>query len=274
MTIRAFLRVASVAAVGIGLVAASSSMAAFGTAPLAAADYTKYHTYDEMTAALRDLAKTHGNLAKLVEVAKTREGRTIWAIEIANPAGTPIAERPAMLIAANFEGDQLIGSELALYVAEQLLTGYAGNATIKSRLESHAFYIVPRVNADGAEAMFGAIKSARKMNSAKNDADNDGRLDEDGPEDLNKDGFITVMRVKDPKGVYMVHPDDARLLRRVRHHRRSPVHRQNLAEPGSGRSSVRLRCSRWQRQPGRRSKPPPVRQPRSAVRSGCRSHRR
>ena len=48
--------------------------------------------------------------------------------------------------------------------------------------------------------MFGAIKSARKMNSAKNDDDNDGRLDEDGPEDLNKDGFITVMRVKDPNG--------------------------------------------------------------------------
>jgi hypothetical protein len=53
------------------------------------------------------------------------------------------------------------------------------------------------------------------MNSAKNDADNDGRLDEDGPEDLNKDGFISVMRVKDPNGPYMVHPDEPRLLRRA-----------------------------------------------------------
>jgi len=213
LNIRALLRAAGVAAVGFAAVAGSSSTAAFTT--LAAADYTKYHTYDEMTAALRDLAKTHAKIAKLVEVAKTREGRTIWAIEIANPAGTPVAERPALLIAANFEGDQLIGSELALYVAEQLLTGYAGNETIKARLDSHVFYIVPRVNADGAEAMFGAIKSARKMNSAKVDADNDGRLDEDGPEDLNKDGFITVMRVKDPNGPYMVHPDDPRLLRRA-----------------------------------------------------------
>jgi hypothetical protein len=53
------------------------------------------------------------------------------------------------------------------------------------------------------------------MNSAKNDADNDGRLDEDGPEDLNKDGFISVMRVKDPRGAYMIHPEDARLMRRA-----------------------------------------------------------
>ncbi len=209
MNIRGFVRAACVTAAGLGTVAAATIK------PISAADYARYHTYDEMSAALRDLAKTHANLAKLVEVAKTHEGRTIWAIEIANPGGTPVAERPALMIAANFEGDQLIGSELALYVAEQLLAGYAADPAIKQRLDSHVFYIVPRVNADGAEAMFGPIKAARKMNSAKNDADNDGRLDEDGPDDLNKDGFISVMRVKDPKGAYMLHPDDPRLLRRA-----------------------------------------------------------
>ena len=35
-------------------------------------------------------------------------------------------------------------------------------------------------------------------------------MDEDGPEDLNKDGVITVMRVKDPAGDYMIDPDDPR----------------------------------------------------------------
>ena len=209
MTLRALLRAACVAAAGGVFVAAG------GSAAPGAADYTRYHTYDEMTAALRDLAKTHAKLAKLVEVARTHEGRSVWAIEIANPSGAPVAERPALLIAANFEGDQLIGGELALYVAEQLLTGYATNPTITQRLDAHAFYIVPRVNADGAEAMFGAVKAARKTNSAKHDADNDGRLDEDGPEDLNQDGFISVMRVKDPNGPYMIHPDDPRLLRRA-----------------------------------------------------------
>ncbi|HEY0875319.1 MAG TPA: M14 family zinc carboxypeptidase, partial [Vicinamibacterales bacterium] len=141
MTIGQFLRAACVAAVGGAYVAAG------GGAPLSAADYTRYHTYEELTTALRDLAKSHANLAKLVEIAKTREGRTVWAIEIANPAGTPLAERPALLIAGNLEGDQVIGSELALYIAENLLTGYASNPTIRQRLDSHVFYIVPRVNA-------------------------------------------------------------------------------------------------------------------------------
>ena len=211
MPIRRLLRgsIASLVAAGLALGAGG------GYAPVAAADYTRYHTYDELTAALRELTKTHANLARLVEVAKTREGRTVWAIEIGNPAGTPFAERPALLIAATLEGDQVIGSELALFVAEALLTGYASTPAIKQRLDAHVFYILPRVNPDAAELMFASLKTGRKTNTSKYDNDNDGRVDEDGPDDLNKDGVISMMRVKDPLGPYMIHPDDSRLMRRA-----------------------------------------------------------
>jgi len=40
-------------------------------------------------------------------------------------------------------------------------------------------------------------------------------VDEDGPQDLNKDGFITVMRVKDPAGTYMIDPDEPRLMKKA-----------------------------------------------------------
>ena len=211
MTIRGLLRAGAASLVAAGIALGTGS----GYARVAAADYTRYHTYDELTAALRELAKTHPNLAKLVEVAKTREGRTVWAIEIGNPSGTPLAERPALLIAANLEGDQVIGSELALFVAEALLTGYAGTPAIKARLDANVFYILPRVNPDAAELMFAALKTGRKTNASKFDNDNDGRVDEDGPEDLNKDGVISMMRVKDPLGPYMINPDDPRLMRRA-----------------------------------------------------------
>jgi hypothetical protein len=210
------VKITGVLRVGIATVIATGL--AFGTSGVArvgAADYTRYHTYDELTTALRELAKTHASLARLVEVAKTREGRVVWAIEIGNPAGTPLAERPALLVAANFEGDQVLGSELALFVAEALLTGYATNPTIKQRLDAHVFYILPRVSPDAAELMFAPLKTGRKTNASKIDTDNDGRTDEDGPEDLNKDGVISMMRVRDPMGPYMIHPDDPRLLRRA-----------------------------------------------------------
>ena len=209
MIIRACLRTACVAAAGLVFAAAT------GDTRLTAANYTKYHTSEELNTELRALAKTHANLAKIVEIAKSPGGRPVLAIEIASSTGTPAAERPALLIAANLEGDQLIGSEIALYIAEALVTGYATNPTIKQRLDNHAFYIVPRMNPDGAEGMFAPMKAFLKTNGSKFDNDNDGRLDEDGPEDLNKDGVISMMRVKDPKGPYMIHPDDARLVRRA-----------------------------------------------------------
>ncbi len=178
-------------------------------------EFTKYHNYEELTAALQSLAKDHPNLARLAEIGKSREGRSIWALEIANPAGVPVESRPGLLIAANFEADQLIGSALALYTANHLLTSYASNPEVKRRLDSHVFYIIPRMNPDGAQGMFAAVKTGRKTNATPFDDDNDGRMDEDGPEDLNNDGFITMMRVKDPRGEYMIHPDDARLMRRA-----------------------------------------------------------
>ena len=109
----------------------------------------------------------------------------------------------------------MIGSELALYLADFLVRGYASDAAVKQRLDTSVVYIVPRVNADGAELMFAPVKTGRRTNATPFDADNDGRMDEDGPEDLNKDGVITLMRVKDPKGPFMVSPDDPRLMKRA-----------------------------------------------------------
>ncbi len=187
-----------------------------GAAPVAQSpDTARYRTYDEMTSALRALAQANANLVKLVDLGKSHEGRSVWAVELANRSGAAVDGRPALLVAANLEGDQLIGSELALHLARHLARAYASDPQVKTLLDEHAVYILPRVNPDGAEQMFGKVKSFRRTNARKFDEDNDGRVDEDGPEDLNGDGFISVMRVKDPKGLYMAHPDDARLLRRA-----------------------------------------------------------
>lgn len=201
----------------LGRVPAGAVVASlFVLTPLSAAtDFTKYHTYDELSAALKTTVSAHADLATLTAIGKTREGRSLWAVEIANPAGTPPNDRPGLLIAANFEGDHLIGSELALYIVENLLSGYASDERIRQRLDRHVIYVVPRVNPDGAEKMFAPIKTGSRLNTTPFDWDNDARLDEDPPEDLNKDGFITLMRVKDPKGPYMVSPDDARLMKRA-----------------------------------------------------------
>jgi Zinc carboxypeptidase len=186
----------------------------FAMAPQAA-DSAKYHSYQELTAALNTAVAAHKDIARIVSIGRSREGRDLWAVEIANPAGTPVEQRPALLVAANFEGDHVIGSELALSTIEYLLAGYATDPAIKQRIDTQAFYVLPRVNPDSAEAMFAAVKAWRRTNAVAFDDDNDGRTDEDGPEDLNRDGVITAMRVKDPKGPYMIDSADPRLMKKA-----------------------------------------------------------
>ena len=186
------------------------------TAGLAAAQETpRYHTYAELTVALHTLVGANKTTARLESIGKTRGGRNIWALEIANPAGVPPAKRPALLVAANFEGDHLVGSEIALSVVEFLLKNYSSDAEVKERLDNSTIYVIPRVNPDGAEGYFAPVKTGRRTNMAPRDDDNDGRVDEDGPEDLNGDGFITVMRVKAAGGEYMIDPEEPRLMKKA-----------------------------------------------------------
>ena len=69
-----------------------------------AQDFSKYDTYAEMTAIVQNLANANKTLVKLESIGKTLEKRDIWALQIANSAGVPLAERPGLLIAANRGG--------------------------------------------------------------------------------------------------------------------------------------------------------------------------
>jgi len=180
----------------------------------AAQDFSKYLNNAEMTAWLKSFASAHKALVKLESIGKTLENRDLWMLAIANPAGVPAEERPALLLAANFEGDQLFGGALAMFTADYLVKN-ASRTEVKKCLDEGVVYILPRANPDGAEARWAPVLWDRRTNATPVDDDNDGRVDEDGPDDLNKDGLITFMRVADPSGAFIVDPEDKRAMRRA-----------------------------------------------------------
>lgn len=172
-----------------------------------------YLDHDGLTRELRTLVN-NSSLATMESLGSTREGREVWMVQVGNAEGVPFNERPGILVVGNLEGDHLVGSHLALEAIRYLLEN-ARDAAVQKALTNHVFFFFPRLNPDGAEAMFAEVKWNRTTNALPWDADNDGRTDEDGPEDLNGDGFITVMRVADPAGAYMIDPSDARLMKRA-----------------------------------------------------------
>ena len=167
-----------------------------------------YLNHEELTNELRSIteASEFGNLRPL---ATSEEGREVWLVALQDPDGSPEEERPGVLIVGNLEGDHVLGSQLVLEIGRFLLSGEDDQATA---LAEYVFYLIPRLNPDGAEAMFGDVLADRSVNARPIDDDNDGRTDEDPAEDLNGDGLITVMRVPDALGLYVLDEVDPRLM--------------------------------------------------------------
>lgn len=139
-------------------------------------DFSSYHNYDEMTKELKRLVSANKGIAKIESIGKTIEKRDLWMVTIANPDGAPVNERPAMFIGANFEGDHLIGSQISLSVINYLLKNYNSDEAVKKSIDQHVYYIIPRLNPDGAEKMFSSLQTGRKTNMSPYDGDNDGRF--------------------------------------------------------------------------------------------------
>jgi hypothetical protein len=180
--------------------------------PLKAAD--GYHNYQELTQAIKNLVAKNVQVAKLQSMGKTLQGRDLWVIQISGTKGGAPESKQALLVVGNLEGDHLIGSEVTLGITEYLINGYGRDEQVTEMLDKRTFYIVPRLNPDGAEAFFAAIKEERAANFKPRDDDYDWKVDEDGPDDLNGDGLITQMRVKDREGDWIVDDNDPRLMKR------------------------------------------------------------
>ncbi|HSR42682.1 MAG TPA: M14 family metallopeptidase, partial [Longimicrobiales bacterium] len=190
-----------------GVVAALAGIAPIGAAGVQA-QATSYLDFDGLTDEIQAIADGSG-MASVESIATSPGGRDVWLLTIADPSDGPVEGRPGVLVVGNLEGDHVVGSHLVLEAARYLVSG---DADASATLQDHVFYLVPRLNPDGAEAMFADVLGDRPTNGRPWDDDNDGRVDEDGPEDLNGDGVITVMRVPDPLGDYLPHPDDPRLM--------------------------------------------------------------
>jgi len=79
-------------------------------------------------------------------------------------------------------------------------------------LNTRVFYILPKINPDGSDAYLRPPGVAPEPGLKPVDDDEDGKLDEDSPEDLNGDGVISVMRVRDSSGGLITSEKDGRLM--------------------------------------------------------------
>ncbi|MBU1187120.1 MAG: hypothetical protein KJ908_09530 [Acidobacteria bacterium] len=180
--------------------------------------FDDYYSYEDVVHALQTLNKAFPEKTRLEVVGRSEEGRDIHALVLHNPETGPELEKPGIYVDANIHGNEIQGGEVCLYLIDYLLHRYSTNAEIKKLVDRVVFYVVPVVNVDGRHHFFAdpnTPSSSRSLRRPKDD-DRDGLVDEDYPDDLDGDGSICQMRIKDPFGEYKTDPEDPRLMVRVK----------------------------------------------------------
>ncbi len=174
------------------------------------------HFYDgpAVVAALKSLHRAHPKLTELRVLGKSEEGRDIWLLTINNKRTGQDVDKPAVYVDGTIHGNEIQATEVCLYLAHYLLSGYATNPVVKDLVDTRVFYIVPIVNVDSRARFFTDPSNYNIGRTARvpYDDDRDGLKDEDDYDDLDHDGEILQMRVKDKFGGWKTHPKDPRVM--------------------------------------------------------------
>ncbi len=172
--------------------------------------FDTYHDHDAMTAHLRTLVDALPHLARMTSVAKSFQGRDVWLIEITNPDTGPALEKPGYYIDAQIHAEEHATSATALYAVWYLLENYGHDEQVTRLVDQQVFYILPRINPDGAELSlqppyYNWCGNGRYMPGAD-------RISGLIPEDIDGDGYLVWMRVPDPSGEWKKSPDNPDIM--------------------------------------------------------------
>ncbi len=216
-----------------------------------AIDFDRYHGYTDTVKYLKDVARAYPDITRLLEIGRSTMGRPIHVLVISNmksgttidrhvplrnmrregvanvPPMQPYQGKPGHLITGATHGNEFTGTEVCLYTIDKLVTGYGEDETVTRLIDQKTFYILPMINPDG---VFNSVEKgiAQRQNSMLKDDDGDGRINEDGWDDLNGDGRITYFRYPDPAGRYVLDEQDPRIMVRLERDQRTEKPRYSM----------------------------------------------
>ena len=201
-------------------------------------NFNDFHGYTGAVEYIKSVARAYPNLTELIEIGKSNMSRSIYVLVVSNmQTGTtidahvelrnmrkenvqnvspmkPYQGKSGHWIDGGMHGNEYTGTEVCLYIINKLVSGYGLVDEITRLVDDNTFYICPVVNPDG---VFNSVERdiSQRQNSEMKDDDGDGRINEDGPDDLNGDGHITQFRYKDPQGDYVIDEVDPRHMVRL-----------------------------------------------------------
>jgi hypothetical protein len=169
--------------------------------------FDRFYTYAELTETLDAWVATFPGLVSVESIGQSYERREIALATVTNTETGPAEEKPAVFVHAQIHAMEFTGTTAALHLLDHLL--HSDDPRVRHALDTRTFYVVPRVNPDGAEA---GLADGRFRRSSVRPYPRDEPQDGLHRDDVDGDGRVLFMRMRDPNGSWKPHPGDARLL--------------------------------------------------------------
>ena len=107
-----------------------------------------YHTYEELTAAIRAVETAHPGLVRVSSIGRSHEGRELWIAKVSDNVAVDENE-PEVLLDGGHHGREHLSVEMALATLKHLGGRYTSDAAIKRRVDGTETWILFNLNPDG-----------------------------------------------------------------------------------------------------------------------------
>lgn len=166
--------------------------------------------FAELSEWLQHLAEEHPDLVTLDVLGRSHEERELWIATVTNTATGPHDEKPAIWLDGNIHASETTASVALLHLLHTLCTKHGTDERVTRALDTRTFYIVPRVNPDGAELALAEVPFI--VRSTVREWPRTDQADGLITGDIDHDGRLLQMRVADPNGTWKPYGPDPRLL--------------------------------------------------------------
>ncbi|MEO5953619.1 MAG: M14 family metallopeptidase [Chloroflexia bacterium] len=172
-------------------------------------DNSKFYKYQEIRDFLDEVEKAYPDLISVSVIGKSHEGREIVVATLTNKKTGLDTEKPGYWIDANIHAGEVTGATVALYTIWRYTSEYGKDERITRLMNDYTVYVCPRISVDGSELYLTSPHILRSSTKRYPHTD-----DRDGlyPEDVDGDGRILQMRIKDTNGPWRVSEKDKRVM--------------------------------------------------------------
>ncbi len=162
----------------------------------------RYYRYAELTELLHRWASENPDLVEIGSIGKSYLGKDIWVLTLTNKATGCHNSKPAYFVDALIHAGEVTGVATTLWLLNHLLTNAKTDPSITALLDQTTLYAIPAINIDAMDLML--MGEASRVRSSVRPFPHKEQQDGLVKEDLDGDGLVATMRVKDPSGPWKI----------------------------------------------------------------------